>query len=313
MELISEVCKLIKARKPLEALELIKREAPEDVKRIIDRIFEKPEDVNNLSGIWRSLVLLSYFSYSSMYFSERNDNQSLVSCVVSSINAVKLCNQLGFEELIPMLLRNAARALIMMDMKDRAERMYLEAEKICERLADFKEYAYIENDLATLYFDLGRYVEARVKIETAIEILRDLRDYESLAESLTNAAEIYIKLGEFENAERCFKEAEDIYRRLIPEKESLKLNFAIMLSNFGVFYKNRSRYDEAEKLLEESLRIFEELERIDREFSQFVATTLKYLGDLNREMKRYDKANEYYRKSREKFKEIQMRWENIAG
>jgi len=313
MELTSEVRKLIKDGKPLEALELIKKNAPDDVRKVVERVFEKPEDIKNLSGIWKTLVLLSYFSYSSMYFAGRNDNQSLVSCVISSINAVKLSNELGFEDLIPMFLRNAARALTMMDMKDRAERMYLEAEKICEKIADFKEYAYVENDLATLYFELKRYVEARIKIETAIEIWRELEDYENLAESLTNAAEIYIKLGEFDNAEKCFKEAESIYRKLINEKESLKLNFAVMLSNFGIFYKNRNRHKEAERLLLESLKIFEELERIDDEFSQFVATTLKYLGDLNREMKRFDKANEYYRKSREKFKEIQMKWESIAG
>jgi tetratricopeptide (TPR) repeat protein len=313
MELINEVGRLIREGKPLEALERIKEEAPEDVKEVVKEIFRKPEEVKKLEGIWRALVSLSYFSYVSMFTSERNDNQSLTSCVVSSTNAVKLSSELGMDYLIPRFLRNAARALIMMDMKDRAEKFYLEAERIAESISDEKELAEVENDLATLLYDLGRYEEAVEKIEKAIKIRERLGDREDFAESLVNAGEIYKKIGEFEIAEDCFREAEKIYRELLEKDKSMVFNLAITLSNYSMLHKMKGRYEEAERLLNESLELMQDLEKKDRDFAQFVATTLKHLGDLHREMKNYERAREYYEKSREKFRDIQARWESFAG
>lgn len=312
MEIIEKVGKLIKSGKPLEALEIIKEDAPDDVKKIVDSIFDNPEEIKKLNGVWRLLVMLTYFSYTSMYTAKRNDKDSLVSCVVSSVNAVKLCNELGLGYLVPLLLRNAARALIMMDLKEQAEKFYLEAEVISEKIKDFSELARTESDLAALYYELSRYEEARDKIEKALK-MREKVSKEEFAETLMSAAEIYLKTGEFSKAEKCYKEAKRIYRRLINTQQSLKFNLAITLSNFGLFYKKIGRFNEAEKLLTESLNIFQELESKDRDFSQFVATALRHLGDLNREMKNYEKAKDFYEKSREKFREIQARWERLGG
>jgi len=309
---LDEVCRLIKEDKPLEALEYIKREAPDDVREVIKNVFNDPLGIKKLREPWRQIVSLAYFAYVSKFTSERNDNQSLVSCVVSSTNAVKLCNALGIDYLIPKFLRNAARALILMGMKEEAEKMYLEAERIAEN-SDELEFARVENDFAALLFELGRYEEALDKIENALKIKIALASDEELAETLVNAGEIYKKVGNFEMSEKCFKEAEKIYRSLMETDKSAAFNLAITLSNFGMLRKMRGDYEEAEKMLMESLKIMEDLEKRDRDFTQFVATTLRHLGDLYREMKDYEKASEYYEKSREKFREFQARVELSFG
>ncbi len=308
MELINRICELIKEDKPLEALECIKDEAPEDVKRVVDSLPDKPEEIKKLDGVWRTLVSLAYFSYVSMFASERNDNQSLVTCVISSTNAVKLCNDLGVAYLIPKFLRNAARALILMDMKKEAEKMYIEAERIAEE-TDNLELARVDNDFATLLYELGRYEEALEKIERALKIKISFSSDEELAETLLNAGEIYRKVGDFLMADKCYREAERIYRNMYETDKSAALNLAITLSNYSMLHRMRGDYKEAEKLLSESLKLMEDLEERDKDFAQFVAATLKHLGDLYREMKDYEKAQEYYSKSREKFRDIQARLE----
>lgn len=299
MEILDVVGRLIKEGKTIEALEEVKKVAPENVKIVADEIFKNPERVKELDGIWRSILTLIYLSYTSLYYIERNDNRSLVNCVISSTYAVKICNELGIVDPVPMLLRNAARALTLMGMTDRAERMYQEAEKIA--MKDPLEFAAVENDYATLLYSLKRYEEALDKIEEALKIRISLGSDEVLAETLVNAAEIYRKVGNYPMVDKCFREALKIYKNLIKERESFKFDLAIALSNFGLFCKGRHQYSRAEKLLKESLEIFEELEKVDFEFSQFTAMTLKYIGDLYKEIGKFKEANEYYRRSKEKF------------
>jgi len=311
MEIAKKVEELLREGRIFEAFEYVKDSAPEELKEKIERSFKNAEEIKNLEGFWKKIMLILHFAYASQDAVERNDKQSLVSCVVSSVNAIKLSLELDMKRITPLLMRNAARALVLMDMKENAERMYIEAEKICEEIKDEEMLASIENDLASLYYEMGKYNEARVKAEEALEIRRNLNMGE-LAETLSTLSEIYVKLGEFDSAEDCYIEAEKIYRELSNEKESFKLNLAILLSNFAMFRKKLGEYAEAEKMFEEALSIFEELERIDPDFSQFVASAYKHLGDLYREMKEYVKAEEYYKLSREKFRDIQKRWELAA-
>ena len=313
MEITKEVEKLIREGRILDAFEFVKNRAPEEFKETIEKSFRNPEELKKLDGFWKNIMMVLHFVYASQDAVERNDRQSLVSCVVSSVNAIKLSLELGMKKITPILMRNAARALIMMEMKENAERMYMEAEKICNEIEDEEMLAAIESDLAALYFEMEKYAEAKPKIEEAVNIRRKLGDEEGLAESLSTASEIYVKIGDFDAAEECYKEAENLYRRLTQETESLKLNLAILLSNFAMFRKKLGKFDDAEKMFMEALEIFQHLEKVDPDFSQFVASAYRHLGDLYREMKDYAKAEEYYKLSREKFREIQSKWERVAS
>jgi len=313
MEIEKEVERLIREGRIFDAFEFVKQSAPEELRETIEKSFRDAGEIKKLDGIWKKLMLILHFIYASQYAVERQDRQSLVSCVVSSVNAIKLSIELGMKSIAPILMRNAARALILMDMKENAERMYIEAEKICEESKDEEMLAAIEHDLATLYYDMGRYSEARVKAEEALEIRRRIGSKQELAESLATASEIYVKLGNFDEAEECYNEAEKLYRELVEEAESFKFDLAILLSNHAMFRKKLGRYREAEKMFKEALEIFQDLERIDPDFMQFVATTYRHFGDLYREMKEYSKAEEYYKLSREKFRDIQKRCESFAS
>lgn len=312
MDLLKKLEELIALEKFDEAFQLILSEAPNDLKPLIERSITKPEEIKKIDGFWKDVTLLVHFSHSSNALSKEMDNQSLVSCVVASVNAVKLANELGIKSITPKIMRNAGRALSLMNMKDRAERMLIEAEKVCLELGKKDELLGIYNDLSALYFEGGRYSEAKEKIESAMEIAENRDDYEAI-NSFSIAAEVYTKLGEFEKAEKNYKKAETLLRELVKKEESNKLDLGVLLSNYAIFCKKIGKFDLAERMLLESLRIFEELEKLDLSFAQFVATSLRHLGDLYREAKRFDEAEKFYAKSREKFREIQRRWESLGG
>lgn len=309
--MLKKLEELIASEKFDEAFRLILSESPDDLRPLIEQSITRPEEIKKIEGFWKDVTLLVHFSYSSSVLSKEMDNQSLVSCVVASVNAVKLANKLGIKSITSKMMRNAGRALSLMNMKDRAERMLIEAEKVCLEIDKKDELLGIYNDLSILYFEGGRYLEAKEKIESAMKIAENRDDYEAI-NAFSIAAEVYAKLGEFEKAEQSYKKAETMLRELVKKEKSNKIDLGVLLSNYAIFCKKLGKFDLAEKMLLESLRIFEELEKFDASFSQFVATNLRHLGDLYREMKRFDEAEEFYARSREKFRDIQRSWESPA-
>ncbi len=312
MDVLKKVEELIALEKFDEAFQAVLSEAPDDLKPMIERSLTQPEELKEMEGFWKDIALLVHFSNSSSKLSREIDNQSLVSCVIASINAVKLANKLGIRSVTPKMMRNAGRALVFMKMRDRAERMLIEAEKVCLEIGKEDELLGIYNDLSALYFEGGNYSEAREKVEAAIKIAEKREDYEAI-NSFSIAAEVYSKLGEFEKAEQNYKKAETMLRGLVEKERSSKLELGILLSNYANFCKRIGKFDLAERMLLESLGIFEELEKLDFSFAQFVATNLRHLGDLYRETKKFDEAEKFYSKSREKFREIQRRWESFGS
>ncbi|MEM4565861.1 MAG: tetratricopeptide repeat protein [Archaeoglobaceae archaeon] len=312
MDLLKKLEELISLGRFDEAFQLILSEAPNDLKPLIERSITQPDEIKKIDGFWKDVTLLVHLSYSSNALSKEIDNQSLASCVVASVNAVKLANELGVRSIAPKMMRNAGRALSLMNMKDRAERMLVEAERVCLEIGKKDELLGIYNDLSILYFEEGKYLEAKEKIESAMKIAENRTDYEAI-NSFSIAAEVYTKLGEFEKAEQNYKRAETLLRELVKKEESDKLDLGVLLSNYAIFCKKVGKFDLAEKMLLESLKIFEELEKLDFSFAQFVATNLRHLGDLYRETKRFEEAEKFYAKSREKFREIQGRWESFGS
>ncbi|MEM4472698.1 MAG: tetratricopeptide repeat protein [Archaeoglobaceae archaeon] len=312
MNTIEKIEELILEEKFFEAFQLLLSEAPEEVKPIIEKSISNVEILKNLEGLWKNLALLIHFTYSSTLLSRESDSQSLVSCIVASVNAIKIARELKMMKIAPKMMRIAGKALNMMKMNDRAERMLTEAEKICLELDYKEELLRVYNDLSSLYYELGRYSEAREKIDSAIKLAGDRKDSDAVM-SFSIAAEIYAKIGEFKKAEEFYQTAEKMLREIVKVEKSSKFELGILLSNYGIFCKRMGRYEMAEKMLLESLEIFKELEKLDYAFSQFVATNLRHLGDLYREMKRFEDAERFYSMSREKFREIQRSWESFGG
>jgi tetratricopeptide (TPR) repeat protein len=311
MDTLKKIEELIIGERFSEAFGLLISEAPEDLKPIIEKSISEPEILKDIEGFWKDLALLVHFSYSSTMLSKENDNRSLVSCVVASVSAIKIAMKLGAMRVAPRMMLNAGRALSIMKMDERAERMLLEAEKICIDYGNEDELLNVYNELSSLYYGEGRYEEAREKIDSALKLAAQRED-EAVAESFSIAAEIYAKLGEFEKAEGFYEKARELLQEIVRQEKSSKLELGILLSNYAIFCRRLGKYEEAEKMLLESLEIFEELEKLDFTFAQFVATNLRHLGDLYREMKRFEDAEEFYKRSREKFREIQQSWEGFA-
>ncbi|MEM4292526.1 MAG: hypothetical protein QXR50_07430, partial [Archaeoglobaceae archaeon] len=92
MDLLKKLEELISLGRFDEAFQLILSEAPNDLKPLIERSITQPDEIKKIDGFWKDVTLLVHLSYSSNALSKEIDNQSLVSCVVASVNAVKLAN-----------------------------------------------------------------------------------------------------------------------------------------------------------------------------------------------------------------------------
>ena len=82
MEIEKEVERLIREGKILDAFEFVKKSAPEELRETVEKSFRDAEEIKKLDGIWKKLMLILHFVYASQDAVERQDRQSLVSCVV---------------------------------------------------------------------------------------------------------------------------------------------------------------------------------------------------------------------------------------
>ncbi|HID42790.1 MAG TPA: tetratricopeptide repeat protein, partial [Archaeoglobaceae archaeon] len=161
-EKFGEVRELIKKRVPLEALLVLKKDSPDNVKKVIENLFENPTAVNELDEEWRDILSLIYYSYFSFITSTMVDAQSISECAVSSLNAANYSKKLKFPELQIIFLMNAGQALNQMSMNERAIKCYLEAEKIINKMdgGNLAEHSAILNNIGAIYIELKRIDDA---------------------------------------------------------------------------------------------------------------------------------------------------------
>jgi tetratricopeptide (TPR) repeat protein len=309
-QIVEEVRELIRKRAPMEALALIKKEGPEEVRKVTANLFEDITAVNSLDERWRDTLSLVYYSYFSFITSDLVDIQSLTECAISSLNAAKICRKMNFPELESTFLFNAAQALNNMSLNERAIKCYQEAERILSSMGEgyLRELAAVLNNLGAVYIETKRIDEAEKYIVKALEIRRKLAEEDEvhlpeLAETLSNAGAVFGERGEYELSEKYYNESISIFRRL-SDSMFHKANLAAVLNNFSIVLRRLRRYEEAESCVLEALNIFKELSEVSSGFREMCAEIYSALGLLYNDMGKRKEAEECYRKSKAIYKEI---------
>lgn len=151
-------------------------------------------------------------------------------------------------------------------------------EKLADgELADTPEVrAEVLTTLGTVYNNLALFGPARELKEEALRtrLEADPGDRADLASDLNNLARLDYDLGDYAGAERRFREALAMWRRLGDENDT-----ALALNNLANTLGNQGRFDEAAELQEEALEL---RRRLFGPESDEVAVSLYSLGALHR-------------------------------
>ncbi len=314
MEVVEEVLEQIRRGTPINAIAIIAEKAPEDVKKVVENLFSDPNCVSVLDDEWRNLLLLIYFSHYSYMAEGRDDEQSISNSAVASITAAKLCRRLNVPDLEARFLISGGRAIYKMRIKDRAEKIFKEAEKILKELLKEKDdrelkamLANVMNELAVLYMDMDRKEEAEKYLISALDIRKEINDREGIAESLYNAGTYYMRAKRLDIAESYYKECEKLLWELCEEDEDNLPKLGMLMNNMGVLYRKMSRFDESEKYHREALEIFDRLSKDDEKWKKYVADTLGYIGTMYNDQMMFDDAAKYYDMAKQMYGEIEKK------
>lgn len=184
------------------------------------------------------------------------------------------------------------------------------------------DLAVVLNNFGSFYHKTGAYKEAAALYQEALDILGDLtKDYDlgqvnqqpndmysllggpfvGLGMTLGNLASIYMEIQQFEESERCYKEALEIYRHLAaanPIEYEPELSQA--MQNLAIVYEKTNQFQESEALFMEALEIQRRLANDNPQaYQPKLALTLLNLGNLYCFMERWSKGEAAYQEALE--------------
>ena len=191
---------------------------------------------------------------------------------------------------------------------DKAEKYYLAAIEICERLVKENADAY-ESDLAASYNNTGAFYavhgqpqKAEKYFLDAIEIYERLVErnadaYEPyLARSYNNAGNLYYEQGQPDKAEKNYLDAIEIYERLVKNNADIyEPDLATSYNNAGNFYKDQGQPEKAEKYYLAAIGIRERLVKKNADaYEPDLAMSYNSAGVFYSDQGQPDKAEKYY-------------------
>ena len=170
------------------------------------------------------------------------------------------------------------------------------ARRIDEGLDDQPEVqSLLQDSIGTIFLHLGLFDRAAPLLESALNTRRQLysldEPHPELATSLSNLGEHRHFLGQFEPAEKLYREALHIRRQALPSGDPAT---ARTLNLLGGVRRELGDLDQAEALHREALAAFRSLEPSPH---PEIATTLLYLGSLHTKRRHLDAAEEAYREA----------------
>ena len=316
MDIINDVAEMIRKGTPLNAIDVIIANAPDDVKKVAMNLFADPISVANVDDDWKDLLLLVYFSYHS-HLSEAK-GEDLSNLAVSSLAAAKLCRRLGIADLEARFLVTGGKAIHQMRMVNKAEKTPKEAELILKELSEKNEsnlplLAEVLNELAVLYMDVKMNDEAEKYLQQALEVERRAGRKEKLAEILYNAGVFYTRAEKFEMAERFYKECEEILIKLSEQDRGFIPQLGTLFNDMGVLYRKLSKFEKSEEYHREALTIFDALSNEDEKWLKYVADTYNHMGALCSDIMRFDEASKYYSVARKLYDEIEKKYKKAGS
>ncbi|MCC5946076.1 MAG: CHAT domain-containing protein [Bernardetiaceae bacterium] len=164
------------------------------------------------------------------------------------------------------------------------------------------DYASSLNNLAALYWNMGKYAEAEPLYKESLQIKKETlgEKHHIYASSLNNLALLYRNMGKYTEAEPLYRESLQIKKEILGEKHP---EYASSLNNLGLLYQDMGNYAQAEPLYKENLKI--KKETLGEKHPEY-ASSLNSLAILYWSMGKYAQAERLYRES------LQIRKENLG-
>lgn len=311
---VEEVLEQVRRGTPISAIAILVEKAPESVKSAAENLFSDPNCVSVLDDEWRNLLLLIYFSHYSYASEGKDDDESISNSAVASLTAAKLCRRLEVPDLEARFLILGGRAICKMRMKDKAEKIFREAEKILKKLTEVRDdkelkiaLANVMNELAVIYMDMDRKEDAEKYLLKALNLRKETNDREGLAESLYNAGTYYMRTKRLDLAEGYYKECEKLLWELCEEDKDNMPKLGMLMNNMGVLYRKMSKFEEAEKYHREALEIFDRLSEESEDWKKYVADTFGYIGTMYNDRMMFDEAAKYYKMAKQMYGELEKK------
>ncbi len=147
---------------------------------------------------------------------------------------------------------------------------YFDAAKIAGNNGDKRQLGSVYIAIADVYAIMGNHRNAVNYHESAIQILRELRDTLNLATALLNAGDEYINFGKLDSALIYTLEAESMFGRI-----NYPVGEAYALGNMGMIYAMMGNDVQAEKNMSEAIELLTPLQEYYP-----IAVYLNYIADI---------------------------------
>ena len=250
------------------------------------------KDSTNVDNLWE----VAY------YLADLNDQKRAIAFYNQALRHTKS------ESTKSALLNNLGNQQKYNEQYEKAERTYLDALEIYQRLAKSNperfepDVAGTQNNLGNFYSDLNLYEKAEKAYLDALEIRQRLaksnpeRFEPDVATTQNNLGIFYKDLNLYEKAEKAYLDALEIRQRLAKSNpERFEPDVADTQNNLGSFYSDLNQYEKAEKVYLDALEIYQRLAKSNPErFEPDVAMTQNNLGNFYSDLNQYEKAEKVY-------------------
>ena len=208
-------------------------------------------------------------------------------------SAVRLRHELGYARGEAQSQQNLATVLATLGRFEDARAALARARELLAPIADVAAQADLENDIGAFEEEQGNFRQALDSYRLALSLRQSLRDQRMIGESLQNVGFAYYQIGEFDNAEVHWQQAESLYRQLEDRSGQVRVQQMLGLAETarGDFAAARNSLDaslalaEASQMAEEravSLAGLGELDRLQGAFASALARSADALARFER-------------------------------
>src|SRR5579875_94245 len=159
--------------------------------------------------------------------------------------------------------------------------------------ADLPALAVTLNSLALLYHRQGKYQNAKVLYQEALEVRERVYGpvHESIAQTLNNLASLYADLGKYQEAEVLYERALPIYQHTVGPDHP---DTATALYNLAMLYEEQGKFSQAKPLYQQAFSIEECVLEADH---PHLALNLVTRAAQCKEQGHYTEAEELYQQA----------------
>ena len=265
----------------------------------------------------RTCLLLSLLFFSSQFFSQKNEIDSLKSALILNsrldTNRINTLYRLAFasfqkdENITKAYLKEVTylsdslnyplgkakqyylRGILQSRKSNYPESLNLfqQSLKHYESINNKKGIASVYSAFGITHFVQSEYEEALCDYKRASEVFKEFEDKKELVSSLIRIGNVYAQLGRYD-------EAISNYNQALSHSENIDNEFSVVniYSSLGVVYKNQGNYPLAIEYYNKTLEYHEE-----NKDTLGTAVSNNNLGDAYTSIKKYDDALKYHMRS----------------